>query len=112
MYKPIARIKPASYYPRDIATIYALLASVLVFGGIVAFVFDSVTLPGRTGAVTFDGRADYGVGVFCFFLAAYWLAKSVRHYTASRLLERSRFWPANTSSDTAVVVATLVCAPR
>ena len=102
-------------------TIYVLLALVFVVSGIIAFVFDSVTLSGRTGAATFDGRAAQGVGVFCFFLSAYWLAKSPRHYTASRLLELApyiaamvaslRFWLSSTSSDTAVV-ATLVCAPR
>lgn len=129
MYTPIAGIKPASYYRRRIVTIYVLLALVFVVGGIIAFVFDSVTLSGRTGApahrrtgaATFDGRAPQGVGVFCFFLSAYWLAKSARHYTASRQLGLAPYIAATVASlapffyqvPLAIpVVATPVCAPR
>ncbi len=73
--KPIAIQSPN--YRRRISTIYALVAFVFFVGGAVAFAFDSVTLPGRSGAAHFDGAAAHAMGMFCFFVTAYWASKIV-----------------------------------
>ena len=54
--------------------------------GTVAFYFDNVTLPGRTGLAEFSGKWAHGVGVASFFVAAYWIYMSLKEYRVSLLI--------------------------
>ncbi|OZC34521.1 hypothetical protein B9Q17_05970 [Marinobacter vinifirmus] len=63
-----------------------MLSFVFLVAGTVAFYFDNVTLPGRTGLAEFSGKWAHGVGVASFFIAAYWIYQSVKEYRVSLLI--------------------------
>lgn len=71
--------------------IYGLLIFVCVFAGTVAFCFDHVTLPGRSGLAEFSGKWAHGAGVLSFFGAAYWGYEIVKEYRTSMLTILSPF---------------------
>src|SRR5690606_39629261 len=56
-------IRDASYYRRRWSFINGLFSFVFLVAGTVAFYFDNVTLPGRTGLAEFSGKWAHGVGV-------------------------------------------------
>lgn len=60
--------------------ILGLLTFTFCLGGVVAFVFDSVTLLGRYSAATFNGPWAHVAGVFCFLVAAFWLSEILKIY--------------------------------
>lgn len=84
-------IRDSGYYRRRLSVIYGLLTFVFLVAGSVAFYFDSVTLPGRTGMAEFTGKWAHGVGVASLFFAAYWSYQTLREYRASLLLLLSPF---------------------
>ena len=71
-------LRDPGYYRRRLSFIYGLLSFVFLVAGTVAFFFDNVTLPGRTGLVEFSGKWAHGVGVASFFIAAYWIYQLVK----------------------------------
>ena len=83
MFKFDPIFRDSGYYHRSLSVIYILLCLVFIFAGVVAFGFDSVTLPGRTQAVEFSGKWAHGVGVVSFHIAAYWIYLSLKEYRAS-----------------------------
>ncbi|NWO06318.1 MAG: hypothetical protein HLX50_11655 [Alteromonadaceae bacterium] len=80
-YDPVLR--DAAYYRRRFSFINGLLSFVFLVAGSVAFYFDNVTLPGRTGLAEFSGKWAHGVGVASFFIAAYWIYQSVKEHRVS-----------------------------
>lgn len=98
MSRPTAEIKTASYYRRRISVFYLLLASVFLLGGAIAFIFDDVTLPGRTAVAEFAGAPAHAAGIFCFLVSAYWLSKLAREYQTSSLLRVSPYIVATMTS--------------
>lgn len=78
--------KGASYYRKRIIVIYALAAFVFLVGGVAALTLDSVTLLGRYSAAHFEGTSAYVAGIFCFFVAAYWVSSIVRESHGGRLM--------------------------
>ncbi len=73
-------IRKSGHYRRSLSVINGLLCFVFVVAGAVAFYFDNVTLPGRTGLAEFSGKWAHGVGVASFFVAAYWTYQSLRKH--------------------------------
>jgi len=67
---------------------------VFVIAGAVAFYFDSLTLPGRTELAEFSGKWAHGVGVACFFIAAYWIYQSVKEHRVSLFVLLAPFFAA------------------
>ncbi|KGK42673.1 hypothetical protein LH51_05065 [Nitrincola sp. A-D6] len=84
-------IRDADYYRRRLIIIYGLLSFTFLVAGIVAFYFDHVTYPGRTGMAEFSGKNAHGAGVASFFIAAYWTYQSLKEYRVSLLLLLSPF---------------------
>ena len=73
-------IRKSGHYRRSLSVINGLLCFVFLVAGTVAFYFDNVTLPGRTGLAEFSGKWAHGVGVASFFVAAYWTYQSLRKH--------------------------------
>lgn len=84
-------IRNASYYRRRWSFINGLFSFVFLVAGAVAFYFDNVTLPGRTGLAEFSGRWAHGVGVASFFVAAYWTYQSLKEDRVSLLILMAPF---------------------
>ena len=84
-------IRNASYYRRRWSFINGLFSFVFLVAGTVAFYFDNVTLPGRTGLAEFSGKWAHGVGVASFFVAAYWTYQSLKEYRVSLLILMAPF---------------------
>ncbi|WP_144820873.1 hypothetical protein [Marinobacter piscensis] len=78
-------IRESGHYRRSLSVINGLLCFVFVIAGVVAFYFDNMTLPGRLELAEFSGKWAHGVGVACFFIAAYWVYQSVKEYRVSLL---------------------------
>ena len=75
-----------------------------VVAGAVAFYFDNVTLPGRTELAEFSGEWAHGVGVACFFIAAYWIYQSAKEYRVSLLTLLAPFFTAAVVSVILLVI--------
>lgn len=73
------------------SAIFLLAAFAFFLGGVDAFVFDQVSLPGRHGTSPFTGRGAHIVGAFCFLVTAYWLYKYLQAYQVSRLVSVSPY---------------------
>ncbi len=91
-------LRDPGYYRRRLSFIYGLLSFVFLVAGTVAFFFDNVTLPGRTGLAEFSGKWAHGVGVSSFFIAAYWIYQSVKEYRVSLLILLAPFLAAAVAS--------------
>lgn len=76
-------------YPIRISIIYFLLVITFSTAGIIAFVFDQITLPGRYEIGFFEGIHAHVVGSICFLLSAYWtsliMKERQRLYIAPKL---------------------------
>jgi len=97
-------IRESGHYRRSISVINGLLCFVFVVAGAVAFYFDNVTLPGRTELAEFSGKWAHGVGVACFFIAAYWIYQSVKEYRVSLLTLLAPFFTATVVSVILLVI--------
>ncbi len=91
MWKIDAVIRDSDYYRRRWTYLCGLLSFVFLVAGVVAFYFDKVTLPGRSGMAEFSGKWAHGVGVASFFIAAYWIYQSLKEYRVSLLVLLSPF---------------------
>ena len=97
-------IRDASYYRRRWSFINGLFSFVFLVAGAVAFYFDNVTLPGRTGLAEFSGKWAHGVGVASFFVAAYWIYMSLKEYRVSLLILIAPFLAAAAVSATLLAI--------
>lgn len=77
-------------YRIRIVVIYGLAAFTFFLAGVVAFVFNSVTLPGRIGPATFNGLAAHVVGSFSFLLSAWWVSSILKEHVV-RYAKKSPF---------------------
>ena len=91
-------LRDAGYYRRRWSFINGLFSFVFLVAGTVAFYFDNVTLPGRTGLAEFSGKWAHGGGGASFFIAAYWIYQSVKEYRVSLPILLAPFLVATTVS--------------